>query len=200
MPMSRISAASTRGQGVRPVAGRRVGSSSRAALQVPLGRGLEGEPERLGRGQRHRHPVGDDRLVLRVALGAVVADPAGDRVGVGVRDVHAGVAEAQPGEGRGHRHLLARLGVVAVADGASGTPRPAATAPSPTTCPRPGWRRSRAPAPRAAWREPGVPARGVALEGVAEDVHPGRRGDHRRLGHGQRRGRRRRAWGAAGGG
>ena len=103
-------------QGVRVAAGD-VRVEQPGGLEVPFGRGLEGEPERLGRGQRHRHAVGDDRLVLRVALGAVVPDPAGDRVGVGVRDVHAGVAEAHPGEGRGHRHLLARLGVVAVADG-----------------------------------------------------------------------------------
>jgi hypothetical protein len=34
-----------------------------------------------------------------------VLDLAGDRVGVGVRDVHPGVAEAHAGEGRRDRHV-----------------------------------------------------------------------------------------------
>ena len=87
----------------------RVGVEDPGRAQVPLGRSVEGEPERRRRGQRDRHPVRHDRLVVGVARRHEVADPAGDRVGVGVRDVHAGVAEAQPGEGGGHRHLLARL-------------------------------------------------------------------------------------------
>ena len=56
-------------------------------------------------------------MVGVVVGGAEVADLPGDRIGVGVRDVHAGVAEAQTGEGCRHRHLGARSEVAAIVDG-----------------------------------------------------------------------------------
>ena len=103
--MSRIRSVSTAGRkpaGVVGLVGVRGQQPGRA--QVPVGGGVEGEAEGLRRGQRHRHAVRHHRVVGGVALGPEVAHPAGDRVGVGVRDVHAGVAEAQPGEGGGQRH------------------------------------------------------------------------------------------------
>ena len=128
--MSRISAASTAGQelgGVVRLLGARVRAAA-AARDVPLGRGVEGEPERLRRGQRHRHAVRHHRLVGGVAVGAEVLDPPGDRVGVGVRDVHAGVAEAHPGERRGHRHVAPAAVLVVAVRGRRGGTTPASSA------------------------------------------------------------------------
>ena len=65
MPMSRISAVSTAGQRVRARAPATSRVEQPGGPQVPLGRGVEGEPERLRRGQRDRHAVRHDRLVVR---------------------------------------------------------------------------------------------------------------------------------------
>ncbi len=52
-----------------------------------------------------------------VVSGTEVADLTGDRIGIGVRDVHTGVAESKTGEGRGHRDLGASGQVAAIVDG-----------------------------------------------------------------------------------
>ena len=195
--MSRISAVSTPGSASGP-SPRRVGVEQPGGVQVPLGRGVEREPERLGRGQRHRHPVRHDRLAVRVARRAGSRAP-GRRSG---RRWRAGCARRRC-RSRGRR---------------TSRPAPSARAPrvsEPSRTARPeraGEQRQRLLRPHVGDRvgaavghpllgllgvEVGVPARGVALQRVAQDVHPGRRGHHRRLGQRSASGRRRPASAAA---
>ena len=155
--------------------GRRLGSapgaSSAAARRCRSGDGVEGEPERLGRRQRHGHAVRHHRLVRGVVLGVEVLDPSRDRVGVGVRDVHARVAEAHARERGGQGHM----------------PRASSSSPWCTAVRKDSREqaqrllgphvRDRVGAavghpllgPLALVRRVGP--RGVALEGVAQDVH-----------------------------
>lgn len=61
---------------------------------VAVGRGVVGESERLGRGERHRHPVRQHWLLPWIALGVKVLDSDRNRVRFGVREVHFGIAES----------------------------------------------------------------------------------------------------------
>jgi hypothetical protein len=165
------------GPGVDPVPGEQHGEP------VVAGRGTRIRQLERGRcGERDGDPVRDERLAGRVARGTVVAHVARDRVGVRVRDVHPRVAEPHAGERRREGHVVAGLDVVAVADGGAE---------------RAGQQPDRLLAEDirdgvgAAVRHPllgslagvcGERPSGVRLQGVAEDVEPGRSRDPRGLG------------------
>ena len=78
------------GQRVRPRVVDRLPGQQLGDLVVALRRGLVGEAERGRRGDDHRVPVRDERVVVRVAGRLVGVLERGDRIGAGVRDVHAG--------------------------------------------------------------------------------------------------------------
>ena len=60
-----------------------------------------------------------ERMVARVARGAEILHVAGNRVGHAVRQMHTGIAEADAGIRRRQNHLLARLVVGRIFDGAN---------------------------------------------------------------------------------
>jgi len=84
--------------------------------QVSFRFGRRREPEN-GRGvEYHRHAVGDDRVVVRVAVRDVLADHAGDRVRHAVRKVDARVSESNAREGCREQHVGPDLLVIRVLD------------------------------------------------------------------------------------
>ena len=166
----------------------RTGGQELRGADVPLGVGLEREPERLGRGQGHRHAVRHHRLV----------------VGVAHRD-------GSPGRGpRSGRRWRAGCARRRCRSPSRRTWRPGPSARGPASS-SPWWTEVRndvasrliafsrphvADRVRAAVGHPllgrlavvGVEGpRGPALQRVAEDVHAAGRGDAGRLGEGQPR-------------
>ena len=141
-----------------------------------------GEAEDGRRVQDHGHAVRNDRVVDGVSRRDEVAHHAGHRVGHAVRQVHAGVAEADAGEGRRQQHLAARLVVVGSSTARTQVP----ARPCPIACIGPdvadrvgalvgGPQRRTLRARRVGERQ-----RGVRLDRVAQHVEPGRCGDLRR--------------------
>ena len=149
---------------------------------MPFGGRLEREAEGRGSRERDGHAVRHHVVVGVISLGPEVADLAGDRVGVGVRDVDAGVAEAQPRERGGHRHLGAGFEVLAVADGGAERARhqhERVLRPHVGDRVRPAVGHALV---GALVLVGGIRARGVALQRVAQDVEAGRRRDAGGLG------------------
>ncbi len=79
-----------------------------------VGGGARRELRDGGRADDDRHPVRHHRVVGLVIAREEIAHEPGDGVRHAVRDVHARVAEADPGERRGVHHAFARLVVVRV--------------------------------------------------------------------------------------
>ena len=81
-------------------------------IEVALRVGRGGPAEHRRRVEHHGHPVGHDRVVLGVAGRAVLVHLSGHGIGHAMRQVDAGIPEANPRVGRREAHLRAGVEVV----------------------------------------------------------------------------------------
>lgn len=82
-----------------------VSSQNLRGLEMAFRTGRRGELEDARRGDDHRQAVRDERVLLPVALRAIVAHHTADRIGHAVTQVHACIAEADASEAARQMHL-----------------------------------------------------------------------------------------------